>query len=86
MEDCVRQMPLNIPQSRTWRLLSTPPPKEEYDFSALVFQDQCVLVKEQVRSTGLFSEDFADLADIARKYQRSLRTPVSFIYFQSLIF
>ncbi|KAL3420495.1 hypothetical protein PVAG01_06940 [Phlyctema vagabunda] len=74
MEDCVRNMSPITPKSRTWRLVKTLPPKE-IDFSAVVFPDQFTLAKEEVRSTGLFSEDFADLADIAQTYQRSLPVP-----------
>lgn len=77
MEDCVRPMPPVTPQSRTWRLLSNTPPKTNIDFSALVFQDQFILAKEQARSTGLFAEDVGDLMDIAQKYQRSLASAVS---------
>ncbi|RDW60628.1 hypothetical protein BP6252_12011 [Coleophoma cylindrospora] len=75
MEDCVRAMPPGMPQSPSWRRLSTTPPTTAIDFSALVFQDQFILAKEQARSTGLFAEDFGGLMDIAQKYQRSLASP-----------
>ncbi|RDW91634.1 hypothetical protein BP5796_02799 [Coleophoma crateriformis] len=75
MEDCVRPMPPGTPQPRSWRQLSTTLPTTSIDFSALVFQDQFILAKEQARSTGLFAEDIGDLMDIAQKYQRSLASP-----------
>lgn len=77
IEDVLVSAPSNLPRGRSWRRL----PKDigqGFYFSSLVFEDKWTLSKQQVESTRLFGEDYAELANIARLYQLSMPRPVSF--------
>jgi hypothetical protein len=76
MEDVLLFAPPNMPQSRTWRMLPKKSDRKDYDFGTLVFQDRWTLSKQQAESTRLFGEDYAELANIAQRYQISLPRPV----------
>jgi hypothetical protein len=55
--------------------------EQEFDFGSLVFQDRWTLSKQQIESTKLFGEDYAELANLARLYQLSTPRPVRFRVF-----
>lgn len=83
MEDVLRFAPPDMPRMRSWRILPTND-RKEYDFSTLVFQDRWTLSKQQAESTRLFGEDYAELANIAQLYQRSLPRPVCYLILLSV--
>jgi hypothetical protein len=72
MEECLLHGSESIPRGRSWRPLAYKIPHSNSDLSALVFQDQWTLSKQQTRSIGLFGADYEELADIAQTFQRSL--------------
>lgn len=76
MEDVMVFAPPNMTRKRTWRMLPLKSDQKDYDFGTLVFQDRWTLSRQQVESTGLFGEDYAELANIAQQYQVLLPSPV----------
>jgi hypothetical protein len=76
MEDVLSSAPTNMPRSRSWRMLPQKNQVIKYDSGEEGFHYRWNYLKRLVLSTQMFSEDFAELANIAQMYQVSIPVKV----------
>jgi hypothetical protein len=76
MEDVLSSAPTNMPRSRSWRMLPHKNQVIKYDSGEEGFHYRWNYLKRLVMSTQMFSDDFAELANIAQMYQVSIPVKV----------
>jgi hypothetical protein len=85
MEQKLQLIPEEREKARTWRILPPRPPVRNPGIPDESICSQWTMSKRQAQSVMLFDVDYAELADIAERYQSTKTKPVRLISLRSAL-